>query len=290
MKKLNPFLLIFIAVLFSLNFISSVVVESQFVTLYPGESKEVDLEVENNEDIDIEDVSLRLLLEGTSFTSVGSSEKDLSDLDEDEDDSVSFTLRPSTDIKPGDYNIPYEIKYVDADDNDEKYTEKGTFGIRVSAKTEIEFSVYTSDNPIVGETGEITLEIINKGLGEIKSLSVEVFPQGFDIISKEKIFVGTVDSDDTDIATFDVVFNSEKPILKANIDYKDFDNKDQTETITTPFKVYTKEEAIKLGLIQQSNLILYFIIVVVLIIIWIVWRGVRKRKRNNRKKSLANLN
>jgi len=267
-------------VVFALEFISAIIVDSNYITIYPGESGKLTLNVENNENFDIEHVSVALDLSGLPFTSVGSSEKDIDDLDEDDDDYISFTLRASTDIIPDDYDIKYLVKYINAN-NSETYNKTGTFGLRVSAKTEIDFGVEIDGNAIVGKDGRISLEIINKGLGGIKSVSVQIFPQGFELISKDKVFVGTIDADDSDTAAFDVIYKITNPTLSARVDYKDFDNQDQTETVNLPFKVYTKEQALQLGIIQNTNYLPY-IIIGILIVVFFIYRRIRKRRKKNR--------
>lgn len=262
----------------TINLISAVIIDADYVTLYPGEEGRVSLNVENNENFDIEDVSVALVLSEVPFTSVGSSTKDVDDIDEDDDDSVSFTLRPSTDIVPGDYDIPYTVKYVDAGNNTEDFTENGSFGIRVSAKTDLDFSAETRETAVVGKEGQVSIEIVNRGLGEIKSVSVQVFPQGFELLSNDKVFVGTIDADDSDTATFDVIYKNKNPVFSARVTYKDFDNKDKTETVSLPVRVYTEEEALELGLIDKSNTWLYIGIGIVVLILWYFWRRARKRK------------
>jgi hypothetical protein len=272
----------FFLLVLTIGFAAGIIVDSDYETIYPGESEEIILEIENNENFDIEDVSLALDLSDLPFTTIGSSEKDVDDIDEDDDEKVSFNLRASIDITPGDYNIPYILKYVNAENASEDFNKTGSFGLRVSAKTDLDFVVDVQDNAIVGEKGEISLEIINKGLGEIKSVSVQIFPQGFELLSKEKIFVGTIDSDDSDSATFDVIYKTTNPILSAKVEYKDFDNKDQTETINLSFKVYTKEKALELGILQRPNYLVYLIIGI-LVIAYIIHRILKKRKRKNRR-------
>lgn len=271
---------IFLLVL-TIGFSAGIIVDSDYETIYPGESEEITLEIENNENFDIEDVSLALNLSNLPFTTIGSSEKDVDDIDEDDDEKVSFNLRASIDITPGDYNIPYILKYVNAENDSEILEKTGTFGLRVSAKTDIDFSVEVSENAMVGKDGRISLEIINKGLGEIKSVSVQIFPQGFELLSKDKIFVGSIDADDSDTATFDVIYKTTNPVLSAKVEYKDFDNKDQTETVNLSFKVYTKEEALKLGILKKPNYIIY-LVVGILVIAYIIHRVLKKRKRKNR--------
>ncbi len=298
MKLINLTILFAIIFLYSFSFTSALIVDANYITIYSGEDGQVTIKIENTENSDIEDVSVALNLgsqpiyndlgmlvgetEALPFTIVGSSEKDVGDIDEDDEERVSFTLRASTDIAPGDYHIPYVVKYLNVE-KDEEFEKTGSFGIRVSAKTEIDFVAEVRETAIVGQEGRVSLEIINKGLGEIKSVSVQVFPQGFELLSKDKIFIGTIDSDDTDIASFDVIYKNINAVLSIKIDYKDFDNKDQTQVVNLPLKVYTKDEALELGIIKKNNIFIYIGIVVVLLIIWFIYRRIKKKRKNRNK-------
>jgi len=297
-KQTNKIIVGIIFLVLTLNVMSAVIVDADYITIFPGESGKINLEIENNENFDIEDVSLALDLgaktilnnlgivieekEALPFTVAGSSEKDIDDIDEDDEENQIFTLRASSDITPGDYNIPYILKYTNAENNSETFEKTGSFGLRVSAKTDLDFALEIRGNAIVGEEGRISLEVINKGLGEIKSLSVQLSPQGFELLSKNKVFIGTISADDTDLASFDVIYKSQSPSLSATVEYKDFDNKEQIEIINIPFNVYTKERAIELGLIKKSNTKLYLGVVLVLVVGWIVYRRVKKNKKKNR--------
>jgi len=281
--------------LFILNSVSAITgnavnVNIDYITIYSGEQKNINIEIENNEKFDIEDVSISLVLDNLLFTTMGSSEKEIDEIDEDKEDDVVFTIKTSTDITPGDYNIPYIITFTNAENNNETYEKQGSFGIRVSAKTEIDFAVEvrgeTTEHGIVGERGRISLEVINKGFGDLKAVNVEIFPQGFELLSKESIYIGTINSDDSDIASFDVVFKSTEPKLSAKIDFKDFDNNEQLKTVEKSLKIYSKEQALELGLIQKNKTQVYLGVAIVAIIIWLVWRKIakaRKKRRNNRR-------
>lgn len=273
---------------------SAVSADAEYITIYPGEEGSVKIKVENNENYDIEDVSISVVPSTISstgqivslpFTVIGGSQKDLDDLDEGDDDSATFRIKASTDIVPGDYNIPYIIYYKIYGEN-EQLQEEGSFGLRVSAKTELDFSSETNENPIVGQQGKISLEIINKGLGEVKSVSVQIFPQGFELLSSDKVFIGSISADDTDLASYDVVYQSTSPVLSAKIDYKDFDNNDRTETVKIPLKVYTQEQALNLGLIAKSSTGFYIGIVITLLVIWLIYRNIRKRRKNKAKEQV----
>lgn len=282
---MNIKMVLFLSIIFliSMNLVSSLSVNADYVTVYPGEEKKVNVNINNNENFDTQDISINLNLENMQFSSVGSSEKNIDDINEDDDDSVSFNIKASTNIKPGDYNIPYNIKYTNSD-SDQIITQQGSFGIHVSAKTDLDFTIEVKENPIVGQQGTVSLEIINRGLGEIKSISVEIAPQGFDLLSKDKIFVGTINGDDTDSASFDILYTSVNPVLNVRVEYKDFENKDQFQDVTIPFKVYTQEEALKLGIIKKNNNMIYLGIIVIFLIAWFVYKKIRKAKKKNGKR------
>jgi hypothetical protein len=279
-KKNTTIIFAMILVLIAgLKLASAVTVDANYLTIYPGEQGKITLRINNNEDFNMKSITASIALDNLPFTSVGSSEQDVDDIDKDDYDSASFTIKASEGITPGDYQIPYIITYTNSK-TDVVLKKIGSFGIRVSAQTQLDYVVQVTGNAIEGQQGKVSLEIINRGLGGIKSSSVQIYPQGFDLLSPDKVFIGTINADDTDSATFDVLYSSTTPILKAKISYKDFDNNDQSETVSLPFKVYTKEEALKLGLISNSNAGLYLGIIIVLLIIWFFWRRSRKKKKN----------
>lgn len=272
---------ILLTLVLALSFTSAILVNPDYVTTYPGEEAKISIEIENNENFDIEKIYLSLELEDTDFSSVSNAQKDYEDIEEDDSESETFTLKSATGIKPGDYSIPYIIKYVNSDNTSQTFEEKGSFGIRVSAKTDLDFSAETNENAVIGERGRITIEVINRGLGEIKSASVQIIPNGFELLSKDTNFIGTIDSDDSDTASFDVIYKISDPTFSARISYKDFDNNDQSETESFAVKVYSKERALELGLIEKKSYTGY-IIIAVLIVFFLIYRRAKKRKKMNK--------
>ena len=301
---INPRTLIIIAIIFSvltLNVLSAVSVNADYITIYPGQEGKIIIEVDNNENFDIEDVSITLdtraktitnslgvvvsQTESLPFAILGNSEKEIEDIDKGDDDKSSFSIKASANAKLGDYNLPYVLKYTNAD-NRTDFEKSGSFGIRVSAKTEIDFAVEAKGEEtgvaIVGEKGRVSLKIINRGLGEIKFVSVGVFPQGYELLSGEKVYVGNIVSDDSDFASFDVVFKSISPTLSAKVSYKDVENKEQSEIVEISFKVYTREKAIELGLIKEKNYAPYYAVGGI-IILWLIWRKIKKARKNKQR-------
>lgn len=265
---------------------AAIVVDADYVTVLPGQQGNIDINVENKESFDIEDVSVSLVLDNLPFTSVGSSSKEIDEINEDDDDSVGFTIKAATDITPGDYSIPYRVKYTEAGESS-VFEKTGTFGIRVSSKTELSYSV-ESENNVVEERGRVSIKIVNSGLGDVRFVNVKIISNtGMELLSVNEDYVGTVDSDDFELATFDMLFKQENANVNALITYKDFENKDQSQTVNLPVKVYSREKALELGIIQKNNNALYLGVVVILVILWFVWRTIKKRrKKKNRENNL----
>lgn len=247
-------------------------------TFYPGSTSSINIEIKNTLSQDVEDVSIALDLTNLPFIAIGGSEDSVDEIRENKEEDFTFRLQASNDIKPGDYQIPYTISY-----DDPVKQKKGTFGIRVSAKTELSYAVET-EMPVENQQGKLSLKIINSGFSDIKFLSVKVFPSGYTLLSADEIYIGTVNSDDFETAAFDVIFKKNTRLI-AQVTYKDFDNKEIIEPIEFPVTIYSKEKALELGIIKNSNAPLYIATIITLILLWILYRTIRKSRK--RKAALA---
>jgi hypothetical protein len=156
--------------------------------------------------------------------------------------------------------------------------QEGTLGIKIGGRTEIDLSS-TVENPIIGQKGKITLRIINKGDGEARFASLTILPEGYTLLSEDKVYIGTINADDFESATFNVLFNSAKTKLMGMLEYKDLENNRLIKNIESPLKIYTQEEAIKEGIMTKSKAGLYVLIIAVIIVIWLIVRTIRKRRR-----------
>ncbi|MCH7567803.1 MAG: hypothetical protein IIA87_00105 [Nanoarchaeota archaeon] len=273
--KIILFLSIFLA-MSSLQMASAVVISSVDVnTFFPGEERIMRIEVKNTLGDDIEDVSLSLDLSGMPFIPIGSSEDSVDEIREDKKKTFLFRIRAANDIEPKDYQIPYEISFKYRGDREDR---EGKIGVRVSAKTELEF-IASTENPVIGQEGKIILKIINKGFADANFVSVRVFPQGYTLLSDSGIYIGTVDSDDFETSSFNVIFNSAKAKLVVLVEYKDFNNEKIIKNIELPITVYSKEKAIELGIIKRNNTPIYIGIAVLVVVLWFIWRIIKKRRR-----------
>ena len=271
------FLGIFI-LLFSLSFSSAIIVDSVAMdNLLPGKSASIKVEIKNTLEDNVKDVSLILNLDNTSFTTIGGSEDSENEIRDDDSEFFEFGFKASSDIEPGDYNIPYTITYTDSEDN--LKTKSGSFGISVSAETEISYSVDLREN-IVGSKGDISFKVINSGLGEIRFVSIKITDaKGIEILSSPEEYIGSVDSDDFESSTFNVAFLDTDASITAKVIYKDFYNDEKIEFVTLPLKVYSKTRAVELGLLEKPNYIRNGLIMVGIVGFFVYRKFKKKNKR-----------
>ncbi len=274
MNKLGLFVLILNLTM--LAFVQAVSIESVNVdVLSPGETGRITVDIENNFDDTARNVVFEIDISGTPFNVVGSSSFGVNKIEEDDDERFAFGIRVSPTTKPGEYQIPYKLSYVV---DNEAFSRESAIGVKVTAESIVDFGADV-DNPIVGERAKIDFNVINKGLGELRFVSVKIVPDGFTLLSEKQIHIGDVDSDDFEVASFDVIFTKKSANVKAIVEYRDSENKLFRETVEISLTIYSREKALELGIIQKNNTWIYALAVVVVIVLWFVIITIRKRRR-----------
>jgi len=264
---------------------SAVVVDSVLVdTFAPGQEGTIRIQIENILDDDVEALSVSLQFSTLPFIPIGTSEQSLDELDEGDEEDFVFTIKASTTIVPGDYEIPYTISYKIVGDND-VITKTGSIGIKVKANPILDFSV-TTDMPVENRQGTITLRIVNKGFFDARFVSVRILPEEFVLLSDKEVYIGEVESDDFETATFEVKFTETNPEFRAIVEYIDFDNEKVIRSVSLPLTVYSEKKAAELGIIQPSRAGAYLSIAITIILLFILWRIFRKRQRLKRSQRL----
>ena len=272
MNKIFAFLIILLFVgLLSINSVVAITVDSiEASLLTPGSDGTISLIIENNLDEDADDVSLQLQFAGLPLTPSGSSEQLVSEIDEGDKEKFSFRVRVASDARPGDYELPYTLNYKQ---DGSLQSRKGSLGIRISGEPELAYSL-SADKPVENQQSKISLKIVNRGFADARFASVKIITGDFVLLSEEEVYLGTIDSDDFETAEFEVLFDRNQARFKAAVEYKDFENQDRIEQINLPITIYSREEALRLGIIKQNNAVLIL--------------GVKKFK-NGKKLTLDNM-
>jgi len=246
----------------------------------PGDTSTVTLTLKNNGDNDLTDVSLNLDFSNIPLAPYNSgSNYNIDQLDSGKIKDASFNIIANNDATPGIYKIPVTVSY------NEDGTVK-TFQSVISATINSEpiIDVINQDGLLLkGQNNKITLEVINKGLANVKFLEVDVGSSSFyNLVSQDNVYIGDVDANDFQTADFNIFINKVAPRnvnLPVTVIYKDITNKQYTKSFDITLKTYTTQEAQNLGLVPVSNTIYIVILIIVLIVVFIIYRIIRSRRR-----------
>jgi len=235
----------------------------------PGETAKINIEIENDWNEDVNDVSVVLDLKDVPFAPYDSSSEDSFDEIRDGKSKIAeFKIIALNDAKSGIYKIPLEINFYD--ENNNKSTKKSLISLVVNSKPVI--GVDVKDGLLLkGKENNLEIKIINKGLSDVKFLEIETEEGNYyTLLSGKNIYIGDIDSDDFDSADFKIYFKENTPdtiTLPVSITYKDSVNKKYTENFNLQVDVYTKKKAIEL-----------------VIILWFIYRKIKKRRKLKRTK------
>lgn len=275
-------------ILISLTFVQAITIKdvsSSPEEVIPGDVVTISIEIENIFDYDIENLNVKLNLEEVSFAPYqSSSEKYLDELEEGDEEKFTFKLIVLPETQSGIYKIPVEINYEYGDENSTLIpapTKNELISIIVNSKPELKISLEDSVVLIKGKENDISIKIVNSGLGDAKFVFLKANDvSGIKFLTEKEQYLGDVDSDDFDSVEYNVYLDgdSSKTIsLPVILKYKDSTNKEYTETSIITLKTYSLKEAQELGLVEKSNYTIYFL-VGILFIGYFIYRIVKKRK------------
>ncbi len=271
-------ILLIILVIVSLNLVSSISVNNVRIDeVEPGNEGIIKIELSNDGSIDVKDVSLNLNFLNNVIP-IGSSEGFIDKIKENDEEEFAFRFKVSSNAIPGTYTIPYELSYLE---NNILKKQKGDLGIIISGQPKIEISI-EPQNPVIGKTGTLQMKVINMGLVDAKFVFVSIEGQGLTFLSNKKEYIGTIDSDNFETASFEVVYNNKKPVVNIEINYNDFDNKERKINYTNYLIAYTEKEAIEREILEKNNLPIYFGVTFLVIVIWFIIKNIRKRQKSKK--------
>lgn len=251
-------------------------------TVSPGEQGEIKVNVENDGNRDAEVVSFRLQFP-TGIIPLGSSEAFVSEIKEDDDETFGFGFKVANTLPAGTYMMSYIMSYEE--DGDER-EQTGSIGVVVSAQPEIEIIVDTEDQ-IIGQKTTLNIRVINKGLADARFVSLSIDSEDITFLNENSEYIGTIDSDDFEVSSFDIIYNNKIPNLEITLEYKDFDNNNQKINRDISLKAYTRKEAIDSGLINRNNTATYLLIILTILVIWYIWRMVRRGRKKQKEREVA---
>jgi len=195
---------------------------------------------------------------------------------------VDYKLKVDKDAVEGDNEIKLELK---VDGLWQAYDEDDFF-IDVEDYNFPEIKVYVKDSTInfAGQKGEVVVEIANTNLEDIKFLQMSLLEsEDFELLSSSNyVYIGDVDSDDTESEEFEIYVNpsvSGDLVLPILLEYQDSNEKLYEEEYMLKLRLFDSSEAKKVGLAGGSNMGLTIGIIVLLAIGgYFFWWRKRKKK------------
>lgn len=277
-------IILLVLVISTINFASALTIKSvtfDASKVSPGDVVNIEINLENNAEEDIRDVSVNLDLTNLPFAPFdSSSEFGIDEIRAEKSKVARFKVSVLENAKSEVYKIPVKITYID--ENNQLITKTSLISLRVVSQPVI--GVIADESLLIkSQNNEVIIRVINKGLSDIKFLEIEAGDaENMNIVSPKKIYIGDLESDDFDSVSFKVFFENdarEKMNFPVTLKYQDSLNNKYTESLSVPLNVYTQEKAIELGLIEKSYTFEITLLIVFLVLIFILYRSWRKAKR-----------
>ncbi len=251
----------------------------------PGKEISLKLKLRNTADTSLKDLTFRLELLNVSlpFIPVGAtSERTIKVFGINEVQEVEFTLLVSPTAELTIYKLPLSIKFSDALGN--QFTTQDIVGIIVDSAPEYSLTLDRSEVFNKGDKGKVSLAVSNIGNSEMKFISLTLLSsENYQILSKEKNYIGNLESNDFETADFDIYINKnlDSLPLKVLLEYKDVYNKYYRKEQEIQLPLYTKSDAVKFGLKTNNNALWMFFVVVVLLVFAIIIKKKYFPKKKN---------
>ncbi len=180
------------------------------------------------------------------------------------------------------YLVPMTVKWQDENKTD--YSVTRYLGFKVTDEPALDSIISeTEPLPFPGGKTEVTVDLFNRSLAGTRNVVVEVSSEAATKINPQKIFIGSLESDDFDSFKTDIWLKpgtqpGEHP-LNLKISYRGSDNEELVLETSLPLQVVSAAEAQAAAGGDSSGLFLLLIVVVVVGFWW--WRR-RKKKKEKR--------
>lgn len=255
----------------------------------PGEKGTVTIVLDNMANSFLRDISVKLDTSSSSLAlaPVGSTtEKKIKTIAPRAIKNVSFDIFVLSSAESNVYKVPLTITYYD--DLGNNYTKIDTVGIIVGGQPDITAEIDETSVQTKGKTGEVKIDLINKGLLDAKFLEVELKKSSdYEILSSNPLYLGNLDSDDSEIATFKLFINKDadkNAVLPLTLKFKDANNVGYTTTENINLRIYDSREIRKYGLNNGSRKGTWLLIVILIIGGALLYKKVWKKRKLKREK------
>ncbi|MFH1505653.1 MAG: hypothetical protein ABIE94_01545 [archaeon] len=257
----------------------------------PGSTAKLTIKVQNMADSPLKDVTVKLdfaavrsvtaTLYDLPFAPIGTtSEQKISRINPGDTRLFLFNIMAYPEAEANLYKVPLYVTY--ADDIGINYTKVDMIGLVVNSEPELAVSVDGIEPNTLGQTGDLILKFVNRGLTDIKFLSVTLGDSdAYEVLDTSKeVYVGNIDSDDYETVDYSIKLKKTGEIeIPLTVQFKDATNKDYEQSTTLRTTVRSAEE---LGNGTNTTGIAILWIVIIVVVALIVWMVIRKKNKKKK--------
>ena len=249
----------------------------------PGSDGMVTVRVANLASTTLRDISLQLDLSGDSLplAPVGSAtKKQIAVLEQGKIATFTFQVRAFPAAASGLYKIPISLEFYDTLNNE--FTSEDLMSIQIGAVPEVVVVLDDIDLNQGFQRGTIPLQIINKGVSDVKFLDLEVLPSdAYLLLSASHNYIGNLDSDDFETLDVEVQnkdSSAESITVPIVVRYKDANNRGYEESFDMKVQLVPSELQQNGGIPSWAYILVIVIVGVVALVMWRRHRKCEKQK------------
>lgn len=265
-----------------INVVSIATKPAQFL---PGQKGNAVIVLKNTADSTLKNIKVTMDLSSATvpFAPLGKSTTYMiNNMAGGEEETATFEIIATPEADSGIYKIPLSIEFSDNVGNN--YTSSEIISLIVGGTPDLLTNVEPEILFLSGTTGDIRVNIINRGLVDVKYVTVKIEnTDDFELLSNDEVYIGNIDSDDFDSASFSIHISpsfSGDLSIPMTLTYMSANNDAFEVDETLEMRVYTASEAQSLGLISKSSTSMMFAAIVIVAVVYIGYRKYKKRKKD----------
>ncbi len=254
----------------------------------PGQYMTVWISVQNWGQKDIKDVYFRIKPEYPLAIKTGESAvKSVGIISALKERLLEWDLYVNEDAIEGVYEIEM-IVCSDASCSTELRSSTAEVTVKTGGSPRIKVGLEEMANLARGMSGDITVNVVNKGDLDTKYLTMSLLESdNYEILSPQEAYIGELGSDDFETATYKLYIRpgvaaekSEYIELPIRVEYTDDNNKDYSEESIVKMRIYTLDDMKKFGLVAGSSSSYGTIGIIVIAVLGFIWWRIKKKRRS----------
>lgn len=250
--------------------------------IVPGSPGTLQISVKNLADSLLKDIKFNLDFDAVPLLAPyqSSSQKRIAHLQSEHQLPLSFGIIADPAATPGLYKIPLNITY--SDEQGDSFTLDEIIAILVGDEPDVKTYIKKSTVLAADSAGVVTIEIANTGTNDVKFLELTLLPSDqYELISTSNyVYIGDVDSDDTESEEFNIFINDDVETLQIplSLEYTDANNNPLQQQMQLELQLYSSSQLRAFGVIESGNGAVWVILILLIGGGW-YWKKRKKKKK-----------